>query len=119
MIKEKTETKKLPMYYEQISDLMRQMNSHHIDGYTWKFFQTTKQLYSRIRIDLSKEQQQKFDDELKSIYHKLQNLSPTEKIPLLNTLTYNFEVKLFEIMNELGIFSILKTQCENERKELI
>ena len=122
---EKKQEPKLPIFYEQVRGLMNLMVKYHTLGEGDKYLRDLKMLYSRIRPDLKKDQQECFDDKIlelqKDYYKKVKGTNKYgypdgslvgEKKAFCNII-YNVEVELFEAMEEAGVFKILKQNPED------
>ena len=124
-VKNKQEPK-LPIYFEQVRNLMNWMVKYHTEGEGIKYLSNFKMLYSRIRPDLKKDQQEYFDDKLKQLKEtKTKIMTGKNKYGYSNEgiwinqnryfcdFVFKVELKLFQAMEDAGVFKILKQSPED------
>jgi hypothetical protein len=105
---------KLPMFYEQVNNLMKAMSNCYSKGMGFKYHLFFKQLYSRVRNDLSDDRKNFFDDKIKEIWLKNspkgQSYDPEYRIRRTRILhsTYELEIELFQDLENNGVFKVLK-----------
>lgn len=113
---------KLPMYYQQIYNLMEELNKAYARRLGQIFFRVFRQFYARVRFDLSKEQRAYFEKKFKDLEHfetvektefrgfsiDFERNQIAEKSDALLSPVYDLQLKLYEILEDSSIFNYLK-----------
>jgi len=108
---------KLPMYYEQIYNLIKIMARSYINGEGFRYFRIFRQLYSNVRSDLNNDRKEYYDKKIKDIAEqyspneneKAYEIVFREKQSATLHFVYELEVELFQdIKTQTDIFNYLK-----------
>lgn len=118
---DKPEVQKLPMYYQQIYDLMQHLNEAYSKRLGQIYFRAFKQFYSRVRFELKKERRQYYDDKIRELEDKYEDIETTEfrgytvnfppyaeKSKALLRPVYDMQIELYEDLEDSKIFNYLK-----------
>lgn len=123
---EEEQKQKLPMYYQQIYDLMEQLNKFYVKRYGQYYLRIFKQFYSRVRFELTKEQKKFFEDRFKELEKQetveknefnglsvdFQSQKIAERSEALLNPVYELQLKLYEYLEDSTIFNFLKQNME-------
>jgi len=123
---EEEQKQKLPMYYQQIYDLMEQLNKAYVRRYGQHYLRFFKQFYSRVRFELTKEQKKYFEDRFKELEKQetveknefnglsvdFQSQKIAERSEALLNPVYELQLKLYEYLEDSTIFNFLKQNME-------
>ena len=113
---------KLPMYYQQIYNLMNYATKYSLERKGFSWFKALKNLYSRVSFKLENDDKEHLSKKIKDITEKyiptadrLNLLSPLEQKNLLTKNNLEIQLvleelqqELFDAMNKVGIFDYLE-----------
>lgn len=116
------EKEKLPMYYQQIYELMVKLNDSYVKRHGQIYFRIFKQFYARVRFELSKEQRSFFEyrfkklekgetvekNEFKGLTADFRRRKIAEKSDALLNPVYELQLKLYECLENSKLFNYLK-----------
>ena len=117
---------KIPMYYEQIYDLMKKLNEAYSKRLGQIYFRVFRQLYSRVRFELSNERKEYYETQFKELsqYEALEvtefkgytyvakELNLETKSNTLINLVFDLQLKLYQELENSDIFNYLKQNME-------
>jgi len=121
-----SEKQKLPMYYQQIYDLMQQLSDMYSKRLGQKYFRIFKQLYSRVRFELSKERKEHYENtfeelnkhdaietiDFRGFTSDFIDLKIADKSKALLQPVYQLQLDLYEDLENTNIFNYLKEKQE-------